>query len=279
MEPHPDKISVYYGETIGFRPGLRSITGVKIIINNNVKKIHKKAMSRQYNLSQVEFQTPCILRVIESHAFCGCSNLLIIELPEGLDKIEDSAFATCRKLRYITLPSTLTYIGENAFYDCCLRSDLRLPSRLQYIGDHAFGGANIFRSMVTLPRTLVEINSKVFGDSTVHEHDMLENQVFQLMRLPRYSLKVLSLAAHYQYFSDCEQKLRTCKVINMINALAENNTIEQLDLSCNLFNDIQMKKIMKVLHKCPKLKKIILNHNKFTSTEFLLAGKDNQSRI
>ena len=220
---------------------------------------------------------PCNVKSIESDAFYKAAHLLEINLPEGLERIESNAFCCCRKLRYLTLPSTLTYIGENAFFDCCLRSDLHLPSNLKYIGSNAFAGDNIFRDEVALPRTLVEIHSNIFGSGNYY--NLKGDQVFDLMRIPGCSLKVLSLARQYNYFDGDEEYLQTQKVTILVNALISNNTLQELNLTGNRFNNSQLEMILKVLYKCPMLKKLILMRNSFTSMDFLLADTKNQTRI
>ena len=65
----------------------------KIIINENITQIHKRA-------------------------FTNCPNLTTVELPETIASIEDEAFANCISLKKLKLPKNCKYDAEriNAFY-------------------------------------------------------------------------------------------------------------------------------------------------------------------
>ena len=55
---------------------------------------------------------------IKSWAFYGCSNLVNICLPEGLERIGQCSFQGCDSLKEVTIPSTVNYIYSEAFYSC-----------------------------------------------------------------------------------------------------------------------------------------------------------------
>ena len=78
--------------------------------------------------------------------------------------------------------------------------------------------------------------------------------MFDLMRIPGCSLKFLSLARQYSHFDGDEEYLQTQKVTILVNALISNNTLQELNLTGNRFNNSQLEMILKVLYKCPMLK-------------------------
>lgn len=49
-------------------------------------------------------------------ACSGCSQLVYVQLPEGLQKIGSNAFSRCGSLGSIVIPDTVTSIGSRAFY-------------------------------------------------------------------------------------------------------------------------------------------------------------------
>ena len=96
---------------------------------------------------------------IDDYAFGGCSNILEINIPEGVNFIGGEAFSGCTALRevkfadnnkidtinydtfldcyaltVINLPNTITEIGSNAFENCTCLVGLKLPTALDSIG-------------------------------------------------------------------------------------------------------------------------------------------------
>ena len=55
---------------------------------------------------------------IGSSAFCDCSSLTSITLPESVTEIGNEAFRDCSSLTSITLPEGVTEIGGAAFHGC-----------------------------------------------------------------------------------------------------------------------------------------------------------------
>ena len=86
-----------------------------------------------------------ILRIIES-AF-EWSDVVAVDLPEGLVAIDDEAFANCSSLEYVELPSTLAVIGDGAFYRCSSLGSIRIPAGTEYIGDEVFTGCSSLQSI------------------------------------------------------------------------------------------------------------------------------------
>lgn len=55
---------------------------------------------------------------VGDRAFCQCSELLSIDIPNGSTSIGRKAFYTCDKLSKITIPNSVSYIWPEAFIGC-----------------------------------------------------------------------------------------------------------------------------------------------------------------
>ena len=64
---------------------------------------------------------------IPNNMFSGDTNLMYIEIPEGVISIGSSAFSNCTNLIEVKLPSTLTRIDTDAFYNCTSLYKINVP--------------------------------------------------------------------------------------------------------------------------------------------------------
>ena len=55
---------------------------------------------------------------IGEYAFCGCSGLTSVTIPNGVTSIGSEAFSGCPALTSMTIPDSVTNIGTNAFQNC-----------------------------------------------------------------------------------------------------------------------------------------------------------------
>lgn len=100
------------------------------------------------------------IKEIPEAAFCRCTMLEEVILPEGLEKLGEDTFDGCILLCDITLPSTLIEIGEGAFSDSGLRS-IVIPEGISIISYYTFSGCESLTS-VSLPESLTEIYNYAF---------------------------------------------------------------------------------------------------------------------
>ena len=71
-------------------------------------------------------------------AFCGCSNLANIKIPNGVISIDEQAFYGCSSLTSITIPKSITSIDFGAFAECTSLESITIPRDVTFIGDRAF---------------------------------------------------------------------------------------------------------------------------------------------
>lgn len=114
-------------------------------------------------------------------AFYNCSNLISLNLREGVEEIKDGgilekktiheirrfrtgAFTLCTTLTKVVIPSTLKIIGNNAFFQC---ADLKLVeggTQVTRIGHRAFAECIKLENFFKLPETLKVIGIKAFKE-------------------------------------------------------------------------------------------------------------------
>ena len=84
------------------------------------------------------YELPEEITGIGSGAFCDCSNIKEMVIPENCLTIEDLAFADCKELQKITIAEGLQSIGEKAFANCIHLEDFTIPASVNEIGEQAF---------------------------------------------------------------------------------------------------------------------------------------------
>ena len=82
------------------------------------------------------------VKSIDSYAFCNCSDLKSITIPEGVTSIGYQAFSGCASLTSIVIPEGVTSIGSGAFKYCTLLTSIVIPEGVTSIGDDAFSGCD-----------------------------------------------------------------------------------------------------------------------------------------
>ena len=94
--------------------------------------------------------------------FEGCTGLVEVVLPQGLESLPDDAFYGCSALTSVVLPEEIKYIGSNAFYGCHNLADTELPEGMTGIGEAAF--ANCYSlELVVLPDTIDFVGAGAFA--------------------------------------------------------------------------------------------------------------------
>ena len=60
---------------------------------------------------------------IGNEAFCRCTSLTSITIPDSVTSIGSSAFSGCTSLKSVTIPDSVTSIGNQAFEDCIFETE------------------------------------------------------------------------------------------------------------------------------------------------------------
>ena len=71
-------------------------------------------------------------------AFCYCSSLTSVTIPNSVTSIAGYAFSGCSGLTSVTIPITVTSIGEDAFRGCSGLTSITIPNSVTSIGNGAF---------------------------------------------------------------------------------------------------------------------------------------------
>lgn len=61
---------------------------------------------------------PVYMEEIGKYAFSRCTNLLSVDIPQGIKSISDCSFDSCTNLKDITIPNSVNYIGIDSFCKC-----------------------------------------------------------------------------------------------------------------------------------------------------------------
>ena len=121
--------------------------------------------SVQNRTSVTSLTIPATVRRIEKNAFYGCTLLVSIELPEGLEEIGEDLFQDCESVTSLTIPSTVRRIQDGAFYNCTSLVSIVLPEGLEEIGVGSFEYCESLTSL-TIPTTVQQIHCGAFKRCT-----------------------------------------------------------------------------------------------------------------
>ena len=99
---------------------------------------------------------------IGDYAFCDCSSLTSITIPNSVTTIGQFTFSRCSSLTNITIPNSVTTIGSNAFSKCSSLTNVTIPNNITTIGSSAFNGCSGLTS-VTIGNSVTYIGSSAFS--------------------------------------------------------------------------------------------------------------------
>jgi hypothetical protein len=100
---------------------------------------------------------------IPNSAFEGCTNLVAVEIPSGVQFIGSQAFQGCTNLSAVKIPGTISQIGGNAFYGCTSLAKVSFASSI-YMPRIYTGTFQKCSSLnhVALPANLHQIDAYAF---------------------------------------------------------------------------------------------------------------------
>ena len=98
---------------------------------------------------------------IGGRAFCGCSGLTSVTIPNSVTSIGDWAFSDCSGLTSVTIPNSVTSIGKEAFQYCSGLTSVTIPNSVESIGYYAFSYCSGLKSVV-IPNSVTSIPQYAF---------------------------------------------------------------------------------------------------------------------
>jgi len=103
--------------------------------------------------------------MIETDAFCICSSLIGITIPNNIESIENYAFSNCNNLPSINIPNSVINIGNYAFNNCTRFTSVTIGNSVTSIGSNAFYGCTSLAS-VAIGNSVTSIGSYAFQGCT-----------------------------------------------------------------------------------------------------------------
>lgn len=121
----------------------RHFSNVKyIFIPNTLCSLNVGAFEQCTSLETVEFESGSNIKKIEKDAFCECTSLKDINLPDSVERIDNRAFSNCSALAQIRLPDNLKNIQQHAFAFCDKLLKINIPNSVESIGAGVFYKCN-----------------------------------------------------------------------------------------------------------------------------------------
>ena len=111
-----------------------------IVIPSSVVEISKQAFYGCSDLTAVYIDQENLDNnlIIGEFAFCDCSSLTKMNLPNNLTSLRYGAFMRCNSLTNMTIPDAVTSIGSAVFYGCSSMTNMTIGKSVNFIGDMAF---------------------------------------------------------------------------------------------------------------------------------------------
>ena len=108
----------------------------KAVIEYGLTSIGSYAFCECSGITSVSI--PNSVTSIGDWAFCECSGLTSVSIPNSVATIGSSAFSGCSGLTSVTIPNSVTSIGNGAFWECSGLTSVNIGNSVTSIGDEAF---------------------------------------------------------------------------------------------------------------------------------------------
>ncbi|MBQ3188539.1 MAG: leucine-rich repeat domain-containing protein [Bacteroidaceae bacterium] len=122
----------------------------------------------------INIDIPNSIIYIEEYAFTHCTKLENINLSNSLTKIERGTFYGCTNLIKVNIPDNVTGIGENAFAECEHLEEIKLGKGVEYIDKYAFKNCSAFTRLI-IPNNVIKIDNFVFENCTALNELIIED--------------------------------------------------------------------------------------------------------
>ena len=127
--------------------GLASVT----INSNSIISAYRSYDSSLKNIFGEQVTKYIIGDVVTSighYAFCDCTSLTSVSIPNSVASIDYGAFYGCTGLTSITIPNSVTSIGGSAFDGCSGLTSITIPNSVTSIGNYAFQGCSGLQKVI-----------------------------------------------------------------------------------------------------------------------------------
>jgi hypothetical protein len=94
-------------------------------------------------------------------AFCSCSGLTSVTIPNSVTSMGDDAFYDCSGLTSVTIGNSVTEIGDRVFGGCSGLTSVVIPNSVTSIGCYAFYNCSGLTSVV-IPNSVTSIDGGAF---------------------------------------------------------------------------------------------------------------------
>lgn len=102
-------------------------------------------------------------RLIAATAFCDCSLLTMISIPNSVTNIGFSAFNGCSSLTAVSISTSITDIKASTFYGCSSLTSVSIPNSVETIECYAFAFCTSLAS-IYIPNSVTSIEDLAFSD-------------------------------------------------------------------------------------------------------------------
>ena len=125
------------------------------------------------NLNSFDIGRYTNMKSIGSGAFCGCSGLTSVTIPNSVTSIGNNAFTSCSKLTSITIPDGVTEIKDYTFDGCTGLTEVTIPSSVTKIGNYAFqNNRNIKLSDLSVTNNITFIGQSAFAGTGIENIEL-----------------------------------------------------------------------------------------------------------
>lgn len=100
---------------------------------------------------------------IESEAFCRCTGLISVSIPDGVTSIGQRAFVQCTQLSSVTIPNSVITIGGSAFLGCTQLTSITIPNSIKVIESQTFYDCSQLTS-ISIPNSVTTIRKYSFSN-------------------------------------------------------------------------------------------------------------------
>ena len=112
-------------------------------------------MNKEYTVTRIYYA-----------AFCACSNLNAVTIPQSVTTIGVDAFKSCTSLGVVNLSKGLKKIESGAFQYCSRLNYIILPEGVTDIGSKSFAGCSSLTSIYSYNKTPNSCANDAFDNST-----------------------------------------------------------------------------------------------------------------